>query len=132
MAGRKNVVKAEAGCTNASLISAYALAINGFVTNQSPPQLIRAFYPVAASGTLTFDVKGNVSRALVFSFAGAAFPVADSGTYEVQSNCTASASFPATSETFDMVVVDKRTATFINATSGAVGAETLIKQERED
>lgn len=126
------VVQAGAGCTNASLNGAYALAINGFVTGQTPPQLIDAFYPIAVSGTLTFDGNGNVSRAFVFSFGGLPSPVADSGTYRVQSNCTAAASFPATGETFDLVVVDKRTATFVNATSGASGAGTLMKQRPDE
>ena len=120
------------GCTNKSLKGAYATAINGLIASQSPPQLIGAFYPVAVSGTLTFDGVGNVSRAFVFSFAGLPSPVNDPGTYQVNLDCTASATFPATGETFDLVVVDKQTATFINATTGAVGAGTLMRQQHED
>jgi len=131
-ASRSSVMKAAAGCTNRSLKGAYALAINGLITLQTPPRQIGAFYPVAVSGTLTFDGVGNVSRAFVFSFAGVPSPVADSGTYQVNPDCTASANFPATGETFDLVVVDKQTATFINATTGAVGAGTLLRQRHED
>jgi len=104
---------------------------NGFITFETPPQRIGAFYPVAVSGTLTFDGVEKVSRAFVFSFAGMPSPVNDSGTYQVNSDCTASANFPGTGETFDLVVVDKKTATFINATTGAVGAGTLIQQQRD-
>ena len=128
---RTGVVKADAGCTNASLKGAYATAINGLITFETPPQRIGAFYPVAVSGTLTFDGVKNVSRAFVFSFAGTASPVNDEGTYQVNSDCTASASFPATGETFDLVVVDRQTATFINATTGAIGAGTLRRQHED-
>jgi len=131
VAGRSSVMKAAAGCTNKSLKGAYATAINGFITFETPPKLVGAFYPIAVSGTLTFDGVGSVSRAFVFSFAGVPSPVNDAGTYQVNSDCTASANFPATSETFDLVVVDKQTATFINATSGAVGAGTLIRQQQD-
>jgi len=132
LAGRSSVIKAAAGCTNTSLKGAYATAINGFITGQAPPQQIGAFFPVALSGTLTFDGAGNVLRAFEFSFGGIPSPVKDSGTYQVNSDCTASANFPGTGETFDLVVVDKQTATFINATSGAVGAGTLMRQRHED
>ena len=131
-AGHRSVMKAAAGCTDTSLKGAYATAINGFITGQAPPQQIAAFFPVAASGTLTFDGAGNVLRAFEFSFAGITSPVMDSGTYQVNSDCTASANFPGTGETFELVIVDKQTATFINATSGAVGAGTLMRQRHED
>ena len=131
---RSSVMKAAGGCTNTSLKGAYATAINGLIASQTPPppQQIGGFFPIALSGTLTFDGVGSVARAFVFSFAGLVSPVNDSGTYQVNSDCTASANFPATGETFDLVVVDKQTATFINATTGAVGAGTLLKQKRED
>ena len=58
--------------------------------------------------------------------------MADSGTYQVNSDCTAAANFPATGETLDLVVVDEQTATFINATTGAVGAGTLLRQRHVD
>src|SRR3974377_666774 len=132
IASRRMVIKANTGCTNRSLTGAYATALNGLITFQTPPQQIGVCSPVAVSGTLTFDGQGNVARNFIFSGGGLASPVNDSGTYQVNSDCTASADFPATGETFDFAVVDKKTATFINANSGASGAGTLIKQENED
>jgi hypothetical protein len=122
------VLRADTGCTQKSLTGAYVFAVNGFLTTQTPPQTINAFYPVAASGTLSFDGHGKVSRALTFTFGGQSFPIADSGTYDVKLNCTATANFPATGETFALTIANEKTVTFINTTNGAVGAGTLIKQ----
>ena len=90
------------------------------------------FFPVAVSGYWVFDGKGSVSRNLNLSFFGFAFPYQDTGTYQVSSDCSASAQFKRDMEPFAMILVDHSTV-FISAGSvsgvSRVGAARLAKQK---
>lgn len=127
--GSATYAHADGGCTNRSWRGAYVVAVNGFRTFQLPPQLIGAYGPVAVIGTMTFDGIGTVSRSLTVSYGGQDFPVIDSGTYSVNSDCTGLASFAATGEVFSLVSVNKKTISLVTATPGASGAGTLVKQQ---
>lgn len=123
----------EGGCTLSSLRGAYVVSINGFKASQSPPQFtISAYSPVMVIGKFTFDGEGNVSRFLTVSFAGNPFPVADSGFYQANPDCSGSATFPTNSETFSFNLVDSRSLAIVTTTPGESGAGTLVKQEIRD
>jgi hypothetical protein len=66
------------------------------------------------------------------SIGGVVFPVTDTGTYAMSSNCTGSAVFADAGETWDLVVVSggKEIKTTI-ATPGRVFAGTLTRQTVE-
>ena len=89
-------------------------------------------YKVAAAGTFSFDGRSNVSRSFTVSIGGVVFPVTDTGTYTMSSNCTGSAVFADAGETWDLVVVSggKEIKTTI-ATPGRVLAGTLTRQTAE-
>jgi len=123
----------EDACSLSSLRGAYVVSINGFKTSQAPPQFtISAFSPVMVIGTFTFDGGGNVSRALTVSVAGNPLPVADTGSYQINPDCSGSASFSTDTETFGFNFVDSRSLAIVTTTPGEPGAGTLVKQEIRD
>lgn len=124
---------AEGGCSLSSLRGAYVVSINGFSTSQTPPpSSVGAFNPVMVIGTFTFDGGGNVSRSLTVSSAGQPFPVADTGSYQTNPDCSGSASFPTNAETFGFNFVDSRSLAIVTTTPGEPGTGTLVKQEIRD
>ena len=76
---------------------------------------------------MTATLVKNLTAAV--SFGGLAFPVTDSGTYSLNSDCTGSAFFPSAGETWNLVVTSggKQIHTMI-ATSGRVLEGTLTRQ----
>lgn len=122
-------------CNQDQLQGTYVFSGNGWGAFQPPPQLIDSFFAVAVSGTWLFDGKGSVSRNLNLSFFGFTFPYQDSGTYQVNPDCTASAYFPNDTEPFALIVVDTQklvaSALSLPGVSRA-GAATLAKQHLGD
>jgi hypothetical protein len=121
-------------CTVSSLRGAYVFSASAFRTFQPAPQFaIGAFFPVVLIGVYTFDGAGTVARSLIVGAAGGQpFPVADSGTYQLNPNCSGSVAFPAQSETLSFNVVDSRSIVIVTSTPGESGVATLDKQEIED
>ena len=133
-AGHPTVVRADSGCGPSTIANTYAFAVSGLADTSfnGTPQTMNNFVPIAAAGTFTFDGKSNVSRSFTVSFGGAVFPVTDSGTYSVTSNCVGSAVFPSAGETWNLVPLSggKEIKTVI-ATGGRVVAGTLTRQQEE-
>jgi hypothetical protein len=120
-------------CSGASLRGIYVASVNGFTTNQQPPQFtLSAFAPVMELGTFTFDGAGSVSRSVTVNVAGQPFAVADTGTYLANSDCSGSIAFPTHSDTFNFNIVDSDSIAIVATTPGESGAGTLTKQEIED
>ena len=103
--GQHNVAQADGGCNASTIEGAYGFAIGGFVSPSfsGQPQQIGEFVPLAGAGTFSFDGHGTTYRSLKLSFGGAIFPVSDSGPYTVNSDCTASATYP--DGTWNMVII---------------------------
>jgi hypothetical protein len=116
-------------CTNRTLRGAYVIIGNGLATFQIPPQTTDAFSPISVAGRFTFDGEGTVSRAVSLSFAGLIYPYHDTGSYHVNSDCTASASFPSDTETFYLVFVNPRTIAVTVSKAGVAGTGALLKQQ---
>jgi hypothetical protein len=86
-----SVVHASNGCTNASLMGNYALIWSGFTSLRGSrgPQV-----PWAGAGVGTFDGGGGVSANYSTSVNGSVYTAqTGSGTYTVNSDCTASVGF---------------------------------------
>jgi len=117
-------------CSVSSLRGAFVVSINGFQTSQAPPQFsISAYSPFMVIGKFTFDGEGNVSRSVTVSIAGLPGPVADTGSYQINPDCSGSATFPTNSEMFGFNLVDSRLIAIVTMTPGETGAGTLAKQE---
>jgi hypothetical protein len=120
-------------CSVAGLRGIYVASVNGFTTNQPPPQFtVSAFAPVMLLGTFTFDGAGSVSRSVTVNVAGLPFPIADTGTYLVSSDCSGSIAFPTHSDTLNFNIVDSDSIAIVATTPGESGAGTLTKQDIED
>jgi len=120
-------------CSGASLRGIYVASVNGFTTNQQPPQFsLSAFAPVMEVGTFTFDGAGSVSRSVTVNVAGQPFPITDTGTYLVSSDCSGSLAFPTHSDTLNFNIIDSDSIAIVTTTAGESGAGTLTKQEIED
>jgi hypothetical protein len=125
-------------CGTGSLRGAYIYQGDGFSAGQdpfqNPPLLIDGFFPVSFVGTWTFDGVGGASRSLpVANFGGVNFgPYADLGTYQVNSDCTASATFPNAMEAFVLVFINSKTVALARVTAGGAAVATLVKQELAD
>jgi hypothetical protein len=118
-------------CSTPGVEGTYVFSVNtAFNSFQGPQVSISAFSPVALLGRYVFDGHGNVSRSMSVMLAGApAFPVQDSGTYAVSSDCSGSVSFPDADETLSFVIVSARTIAIGTMTPGEVGVGALQKQE---
>jgi hypothetical protein len=133
-AGHRITVRADSGCGPSTIANTYGFALSGLV-NFSPTgnfQPIGDFTPLAAAGTFRFDGRSTVSRSFSVSLGGVVFPVTDTGTYTMSSNCTGSAVFAEAGETWELVVVSggREIKTTI-ATPGRVLAGTLTRQTAE-
>jgi hypothetical protein len=116
-------------CDGRTLSGVYIFNGNGLGTFANPPQAADGFFPVAVMGTWTFDGKGGVRRTLTLDFAGYPGPYDDSGTYQVNGDCTASAYFASDSEVFQLVVIDERRAAFGVTARARNGTGFLLKPQ---
>ena len=85
-------------CSNASLKGAYGFLAFGTTLPAGTPR--------AVIGVFTLDGKGGFSNTLTINDNGTIRRVADSGTYNVNPDCTGTIS-PAVGGTVEIVVVDK-------------------------
>ena len=82
--GMSPMAKADnKGCSNASLKGTFAHMASGFIT--APPSMAG---PLAGVGTDTFDGNGNIAGTATLSLNGNIVPVAETGTYKVNPDCT--------------------------------------------
>jgi hypothetical protein len=122
-------VKANPGCTDATIAGTYGFALTGLVSPsfKGQPQQIGEFIPLAAAGTFSFDGNGTASRSFTASFGGQISPGNDSGPYKVSAGCRGSATF--SDGTWRMVVIDHgREIKVINATPGVLVEGVLTQQ----
>ena len=112
------------GCQLATLSGPYAFSFSGYV-NTGP----KAFTPLAAAGTISFQPEGTLKRNFSGSFGGSLFTVPDSGSYSLNEDCTFTANLPQVGETWNLIPADRgeQIEFFIN-TAGRVGAGTLTHQ----
>jgi hypothetical protein len=89
----------DKGCTNATLKGTFAHTASGFEI--SPPAIAG---PLAGVGTDTFDGKGGVATSAMISLNGNIVPVAATGTYTVNPDCTGKYVIPGT--TLFFVIAD--------------------------
>ena len=87
------------GCSNATLKGTFAHFASGFEIAPSP-----IAGPIAGVGTDTFDGKGSVTTTAMLSVNGNIIPVTATGTYTVNSDCTATYKIPGT--TLFLVIAD--------------------------
>jgi hypothetical protein len=116
-------------CNLESLRGAYIFAVNGVAASKNPPQLMDGFFPVSVVGNWLFDGRGGVSRSLSVNFGGAALPYADSGTYQVNSDCTGSAYFPTDAEPLQLIFVDSKNIVLAVVTAGRAGVGSLVRPD---
>ena len=119
-------------CSAQTFRGTYVFSVNGLGTGLPvpPPPPTDGFFPVSVIGTWVFDGKGGVTRSLSLSYDGYPFPYLDTGTYQVNSNCTLSAYFPSDTEAFQIIAIDTNRLVQGVVTAGRVGAGTLVRQRR--
>ena len=84
------VVKAQAGCTNATLNGSYGyLAQAFFLDHQRTP--VGSAYAAASTGIETFDGNGNTYVSETVNASGITYHQTLTGTYSVNADCTATA-----------------------------------------
>jgi len=130
MVEQHNVAQAkDEGCSASTITGVYGFAIVGLASSSfsGQPQQIAEFVPLAAAGTFSFDGHGTTSRSFTLSYGGAIFPVADSGPYTVNSDCTVSATY--SDGTWNMVIIgDGKEVKAMNASPGVVVQGVLTRQ----
>src|SRR2546428_9165960 len=78
-------------CTLQTLRGSFGFTAQGFVTDSSTlPASVGAFAPLADSGLMTFDGRGNLFGSSTPSIGGLIDQTTFSGTYTVNPNCTGS------------------------------------------
>jgi len=115
-------------CNMDTFRGTYIFSVNGLGAYLPPPQPTDGFFPVSAVGTWTFDGKGGIARSLSLVYGGYPFPYMDTGTYQVNRDCTVSAYFPTDTEPFQLIAVNARTLVEGVVALGRTGAGTLVKQ----
>ncbi len=85
-----HVVKAQSGCTNATLDGTYGYVLRGFLLPHQGAPLSSALVG-ATTGIETFDGNGNTSGSETFNGAGSISHPTYTGTYSVNPDCTGSA-----------------------------------------
>lgn len=119
-------------CSAETFRGTYVFSVNGLGTSLPvpPPPPTDGFFPVSVIGTWVFNGKGGVTRSLSLSYDGYPVPYSDTGTYQVNSNCTLSAYFPSDTEAFQIIAIDANRLVEGVVTAGRVGAGTLVRQRR--
>ena len=85
------VKAADKGCTNASLKGTFSHMGTGFITGVRP---------LAGVGTDTFDGNGGITGTASLSINGNIVSVTETGTYEVNPDCTGTYKIPLTTLVF--------------------------------
>jgi hypothetical protein len=88
MIGSQSVL-AEDACPIRVLKTSYGFSSTGYIAFSGvPPLPIGSFSPVAVAGTIKFQADHKLIRSVTVNLGGQIFPVADSGTYTLNSDCT--------------------------------------------
>lgn len=119
----------EPACSASTITGSYGFALDGLVSGSfnGNPQLVGRFYPLAAVGTFSFDGGTTSSRSYTVSFGGQVSQNSDSGPYNVNPDCTGSATY--SDGTWNFVIVrDGREIKAMNASGGAVVQGVLTRQ----
>jgi hypothetical protein len=131
MKSQPKVFAQSTSCSITNLNATYGFSFEGFASSRPPqtPLRIDAFSPVAAAGTITFGPSGILSRSFNVSLGKVISPVADSGSYSINPDCTFTAYLPEVGETWNLVPVNggKQIEFSVN-TAGRVGAGILTQQ----
>jgi hypothetical protein len=125
-------VKAQTGCSVATLSGGYGYAWHGFFLSH-PGAPVAGWVPFASSGIRTYDGNGSLSGSQTSNLAGSVFPEAYTGTYTVNSDCTGSATmnFPRgeiVTENFTIVDGAKEIERIATVQRGGVVSGSLKKQ----
>jgi hypothetical protein len=126
---RSPMVVAEDSCSISSLKATYGFATTGFINFSGPgPSRVGDFFPIAVAGTVKFQSDGQVSRSVKVSLGGTIFPVADSGNYSLNPDCTFTV-YHGNGEVWIVTPVKHGAELefFVND-PGGVGAGTLVQQ----
>lgn len=102
-----------ASCSNSTLNGTYGFSFDGFEGISSrTPLPISQFVPLAAAGTFEFDGSGGVTDNHTASYGGLLKNVSQNGTYQINGDCTGTATFnlcplgcPSVT-TWDLIVVN--------------------------
>lgn len=117
-------------CTVAALHGSCAFSVRGFTDAASglPPALLGAF---AAAGTTVYDGAGKVTiAARSASFNGVARTLpAETGSYEVGSDCVVSARYPSGVSTRNVLIDGGREIVFVETDPGTT---LLVRARRQD
>jgi hypothetical protein len=80
---------ADDACTVRVLKTSYGFSSTGYIAfGGVPPLPIGSFSPIAVAGAIKFHPNHTVSRSVIVNVGGQVFPVIDSGTYTLNSDCT--------------------------------------------
>jgi hypothetical protein len=81
--------RADDGCTVRVLKTSYGFSVTAYIAFGGVPSLpIGSFSPIAVAGTIKFQPNHTVNRSVIVNVGGQIFPVVDSGTYTLNSDCT--------------------------------------------
>jgi hypothetical protein len=81
--------RADDGCTVRVLKTSYGFSVTAYIAfGGVPPLPIGSFSPIAVAGTIKFQPNHTVNRSVIVNVGGQIFPVVDSGTYTLNSDCT--------------------------------------------
>jgi uncharacterized protein (DUF2126 family) len=81
--------RADDACAVRVLKMSYGFSTTAYIAfGGVPPLPIGSFSPVAVAGTVRFHADHTVSRSVTVNLGGQVFPVVDSGTYTLNSDCT--------------------------------------------
>ena len=118
-------VKGGGSCSTRSLRGTYEIEFSGHFVNVV--NSVTTFVPVATLGTITLDGDGTFTIKDTASFGGQILSRVGSGVYNVESNCTGSATVtytegqPGRQAFFNLVVTDNgRDVRLIGTTPGSI------------
>ena len=115
-------------CTNASFTGPYGYTITGLVMSNG------GFYPVAESGTVTADGKGNLTGSDTFSSGGQIHSQAFNGTYTINADCTGTVTTTGSGSPshFTIVAVNNGKEVLFIESDAMVAASGNAKQQQSN
>jgi uncharacterized protein (DUF2126 family) len=124
---------ADDACTVRVLKTSYGFSSAGYIAfGGVPPLPIGSFSPIAVAGTIRFQANQTVSRSVIVNLAGQVFPVVDSGTYTLNSDCTFTVNH-GNGEVWTLIPVNHAAQLefFVVSIPGAVGVGTGTLKAQE-
>ena len=125
-----SIVRADAGCSVASLSSKYGFEYTAFAVPGRAVLATKNSNPIAAAGVLTFDGAGNLSASYTLSSGGdISRATSDTGTYTVNADCTGSFTDATGGVHFNLVIVGGGTKVFAIDTDDGLTAIVDAKKQ---